>query len=133
MGIELFMSSQWLARTVGIAKASGMWEAPQVPNPKTDPEMAPFYRAQEDCPIIFPHMWDWAPEVPPTFRTCTTARLVRRHQAFEFFKPVEDDNYFRRHQILLALDHQEMLPIGGDVVTTARIITRQDWEKAPFK
>jgi len=24
---------QWLARTVGIAKASGMWEAPQVPNP----------------------------------------------------------------------------------------------------
>ncbi len=24
---------QWLARTVVIAMASGMWEAPQVPNP----------------------------------------------------------------------------------------------------
>ncbi len=29
---------------------SGMWEAPQVPNPKTDPEMAPIYRAQDDSP-----------------------------------------------------------------------------------
>ncbi len=54
MGIELFMSSQWLARTVGIAKASGMWEAPQVPNPKTDTAMAPFYRAQDDWPHHFP-------------------------------------------------------------------------------
>ncbi len=26
------LDHQWLARTVGIAKASGMWEAPQVPN-----------------------------------------------------------------------------------------------------
>ena len=34
---------------------------------------------------------DSAPEVPPTFLTCTTARLVRRHQAFEFFEPVEDE------------------------------------------
>ncbi len=31
-----------------------MWEAPQVPNPKTDPEMAPIYRAQDDWPHHFP-------------------------------------------------------------------------------
>jgi len=34
---------------------------------------------------------DSAPEVPPTFLTCTKARLVRRHQAFEFLEPVEND------------------------------------------
>ena len=59
---------------------------------------------------------DSAPEVPPTFLKPTTARLFHRHQAFEFLEPVEDDNYFRRHQILLTLDHQETLPIGRDVV-----------------
>ncbi len=32
---------------------SGMWEAPQVPNPKTDYEMAPIYRAQDDWPPSF--------------------------------------------------------------------------------
>ncbi len=55
---------------------------------------------------------DSAPEVPPTFRRCTKARLVCRHQPFEFFKPVEDDDQFRGHHILFALDHQETLPIG---------------------
>ncbi len=31
---------EWRARTVGIAKASGMWEAPQVPN-SSIPKIAP--------------------------------------------------------------------------------------------
>ncbi len=31
---------QWLAPTVGIAKASGMWETPQVPN-SSIPKIAP--------------------------------------------------------------------------------------------
>ncbi len=54
---------------------------------------------------------DSAPEVPPTFLTCTTARLVRRHQAFQFVEPVEDDvdlgSYFR------FLNHQEALSVWG--------------------
>ncbi len=35
----------------------------------------------------------------------TKARLVGRDQAFEFLEPVEDDDQFRRHEILLTLDH----------------------------
>ncbi len=42
-----------------------MWEAPQVPNPETNPEMAPIFSGTGGlAPIIFPHMWDSAPEVP---------------------------------------------------------------------
>ncbi len=33
------------------------------------------------------------------------ARLVGRHQAFQFLEPVEDDDQFRRHQILITLYH----------------------------
>ncbi len=53
-------------------------------------------------------------------RECFANLLVAGwHQAFEFFKPVEDDYYFRRHQILLTLDHQETLAIGGNIVTAS--------------
>jgi len=41
--------------------------------------------------------------------------LVGRHQAFEFFKPVEDDVDLALLSPLF-LDHQESLPVGGDVV-----------------
>ena len=50
-------------------------------------------------------------------RECFANLLVAGwHQAFEFFKPVKDDNDFRRLQILLTLYHQETLTIGGDIV-----------------
>ncbi len=49
----------------GGCRATGIPTATQVPNPKTDPEMAPIYRAQDDWPpIIFPHMWDSARLTP---------------------------------------------------------------------
>ena len=53
-------------------------------------------------------------------RECFANLLVAGwHQAFEFIEPVKDDNYFRRHQILLTLYHQETLAIGGDIVTAS--------------
>ncbi len=36
-----------------VHSCAGMWEAPQVPNPKSDPEMAPIYGAQDDWPPSF--------------------------------------------------------------------------------
>jgi len=52
---------------------------------------------------------------------------VGRHQAFEFFKPVEDDKYFRRYQFLLTLDHQEPLAIEGDLAHAAFTDFSQDF------
>ena len=41
--------------------------------------------------------------------------LPRRHQAFEFFKPVEDDVDLGRSRFL-HLDHHEPLAVGCDIV-----------------
>ncbi len=43
---------------------------------------------------------------------------VGRHQAFEFFKPVEDDVDLSRPSFLLyCLDHHEPLAVGCDVLS----------------
>ena len=52
---------------------------------------------------------------------CTIVRLHNLsggHQAFEFLEPVENDNYFRRRQVLLMLYHQEALAISVGIRIT---------------
>ncbi len=54
--------------------------------------------------------------------SCTTANKVSpimsvgRHQAFEFFKPVEDDVDLAGLAAFYWFDHQKALAVGGDVV-----------------
>ncbi len=54
----------------------------------------------------------WALAHGPYFQViCRQLSAAHRHQAFEFFKPVED-NVDLVLLSLLFLDHQESLPIG---------------------
>ncbi len=62
---------------------------------------------------------DSAPEVPPTFLTCTKARLVCGYQAFEFLETVLHDiksSWVRR---VSTLDDVKISSVAGKVVGNA--------------
>ncbi len=47
--------------------------------------------------------------------------VVRGDEAFEFFKPVEDDVDLAGLAAFYSLDHQELLSVWGDIVVLKKI------------
>ncbi len=67
---------------------------------------------------------DSAPEVPPTFLTCTKARLVGGDEALQFLEPVEDDVDLGERplpRVTGCFDHHESLAIRRHIVLWCHI------------